>query len=98
VSAGAVPLLPGALDLTAAGFVSGGTRNNMAYLQPWATIDAGVPEDVAILLQDAQTSGGLLLATSAPDVLVAELERRGTMAAVVGQVTEGEAGRIAVRA
>jgi selenide, water dikinase len=98
VTAGAVPLLPGALDLTAAGFVSGGTRSNMAYLQPWASIDPAVPQDVAILLQDAQTSGGLLLATSAPDALVAELGRRETMAAVVGQVTDGEPGRIAVRA
>src|SRR5258708_6016902 len=61
VRAGAVPLLPGALSLTAAGFVSGGTRNNIAYLAPWASFAAGVPDDVAILLQDAQTSGGLLL-------------------------------------
>jgi selenide,water dikinase len=93
-----VPLLPGALDLTAAGFVSGGTRNNMSYLEPWVSIDSGVPEEVAILLQDAQTSGGLLLATTTPDALVAELQRRDTIAAVVGQVTDGEAGHIEVRA
>jgi selenide,water dikinase len=98
VSAGAVPLLPGARELTEAGFVSGGTRNNMAYLEPWASIAADVPSAVAILLRDAQTSGGLLLATSAPDALAAELERRGTIAAVVGQVTSGEAGRISVGA
>ena len=58
VSAAAVPLLPGALELTAAGYVSGGTRNNMAYLEPWVSISAGVPADVAVLLRDAQTSGG----------------------------------------
>ena len=58
-----MPLLPGALELTAAGYVSGGTRNNMAYLEPWVSIAPEVPEDVAVLLQDAQTSGGLLLAT-----------------------------------
>ena len=98
VTASAVPLLPGARELTAAGFVSGGTRNNMSYLEPWASVDAAVPEDVAILLQDAQTSGGLLLATSAPDTLVAELRRRDTIAAVVGRVTDGEPGRIEVRA
>jgi selenide, water dikinase len=98
VTASAVPLLPGAFDLTAAGFVSGGTRNNMSYLEPWVSIDSGVPEEVAILLRDAQTSGGLLLATSQPDALVAELQRRDTIAAVVGQVTDGEAGHIEVRA
>jgi selenide,water dikinase len=97
VSAGSVPLLPGAAGLTAAGYVSGGTRSNMAYLEPWATIAAGVPEETAILLRDAQTSGGLLLATASPDALVAELERRDTLAAVVGQVVSGAAGHIEVR-
>ena len=97
MSASAVPLLPGALELTAAGYVSGGTRNNMAYLEPWVSIAPDVPTDVAVLLRDAQTSGGLLLATSSPDALVAELERRGTLAAVIGQVAAGPAGHIEVR-
>ena len=43
VSAADVPLLPGALELTAAGYVSGGTRNNMAYLEPWVSFSDGVP-------------------------------------------------------
>jgi len=105
VEAGAVPLLPGALELTSAGYVSGGTRNNMAYLEPWTAFSPEVPESVAVLLQDAQTSGGLLLATSSPDDLVAELGRRGdgrgddrgAIAAVIGRVTAGEAGHIEVR-
>ena len=97
VSASAVPLLPGALELTAAGYISGGTRNNMSYLEPWVSIAADVPADVAVLLRDAQTSGGLLLATAAPDALVAELTRRGALAAVVGQVEAGAAGHIEVR-
>ena len=96
VSAAAVPLLPGARELTAAGYVSGGTRNNMAYLEPWVSISADVPDDVAVLLRDAQTSGGLLLATSSPDALTAELSRRGTLAAVVGQVVAGDPGHVEV--
>ena len=96
LSAAAVPLLPGARELTAAGYVSGGTRSNMAYLEPWASIAPGVPEDVAVLLRDAQTSGGLLLASSSPDALVAELTRAGTLAAVIGQVTAGAPGHITV--
>jgi selenide, water dikinase len=96
VSASAVPLLPGALALTAEGYVSGGTRNNMAYLEPWASVSAEVPSDVAVLLRDAQTSGGLLLATPSPGALVAELSRRGTLAAVVGRVAAGNAGHIEV--
>jgi selenide,water dikinase len=97
VSAAEVPLLPGALELTAAGYVSGGTRNNMTYLEAWASISPDVPADVAVLLQDAQTSGGLLLATTSPDALVAELTRRGSLAAVVGQVVRGDPGHIEVR-
>jgi selenide, water dikinase len=97
VFAGAVPLLPGALELTAAGFVSGGTRNNIAYLEPRVSVDAGVPGDVAVLLQDAQTSGGLLLATPSPDAVRGELERRGVPAAVVGRVEPGAPGHISVR-
>jgi selenide,water dikinase len=100
VAASAVPLLPGALSLTEAGYISGGTRNNMSYLEPFVSIDPVVPEPVAVLLQDAQTSGGLLLATSAPDLLRDELARRGVLAAVVGRVEEaaGSPGHIEVRA
>jgi selenide,water dikinase len=100
VSASAVPLLPDALSLTLAGYVSGGTRNNMSYLEPWVSLDPAVPEPVAILLQDAQTSGGLLLATASPDLLCSELARRDVLAAVVGRVesADGSPGHIEVRA
>jgi selenide,water dikinase len=97
VEASAVPLLPGALPLTSAGYVSGGTWNNVSYLESWVSIDPAVPEPVAILLQDAQTSGGLLLATSSPDTLTAELARRGVLAAVIGRVEAGAPGHIGVR-
>lgn len=96
VHASAVPLLPGALDLTAEGYVSGGTRNNIAYLGKWVALAPRVPEAAAILLQDAQTSGGLLLATPDPDALLTELTGRNVIAAVIGHVREGEAGHIEV--
>ena len=97
IVAGAVPLLPGARELTRAGHVSGGTRNNIAFLAGWATIAGCVPDDVAILLQDAQTSGGLLLASPSPDALLAELAARDVPAALIGEVTGGPAGHITVR-
>jgi selenide, water dikinase len=97
LAASAVPLLPGALELTSAGYVSGGTRNNMSYLTPWVSIDPEVPEPVAVLPQDAPTSGGLLIATPAPAAVRGELERRGVLAAVVGRVEAGAAGHIEVR-
>ena len=99
VHAARVPFLPGAAELAAAGFVSGGTRNNQAYLRDHLDTEPGLPPVVATLLCDAQTSGGLLLSVPAGRLgdLVADLRRRGIEPAVVGRVAEGPPGRIAVR-
>jgi selenide, water dikinase len=65
VDAAAVPYLDGARDALRDGFVSGGTRRNLDWVRPH--LDAGaVGEDEALLLADAQTSGGLLLAGEIP--------------------------------
>ncbi|NHC15848.1 selenide, water dikinase SelD [Motilibacter deserti] len=65
VDAAAVPYLDGARDALAAGYVSGGTRRNLDWVRPHADLSA-VPEDEALLLADAQTSGGLLVAGEVP--------------------------------
>jgi selenide,water dikinase len=95
-----VPLLPGAAELAAAGFISGGTNANMSYLSAVADIDPETDPVTAVLLHDAQTSGGLLIAVPAAgvDALRADLRAAGTEAALVGTVEQGEPGRIAVRA
>ena len=65
VEAAAVPYLDGAREALAAGYVSGGTRRNLAWVRPFQ--DAGeAPEDELLLLADAQTSGGLLVAGEVP--------------------------------
>jgi selenide,water dikinase len=65
VDAGAVPYLDGAREALAAGYVSGGTRRNLAWVRP--SLAAGpVSEDELLLLADAQTSGGLLVAGEVP--------------------------------
>jgi selenide,water dikinase len=99
VDAARVPFLPGAAELAAAGFVSGGTRNNEAYLRDRVELEAGLPPVVATLLHDAQTSGGLLLAVAPERLagLVADLRARGVEPAVVGRVLAGPAGRVRVR-
>ena len=98
IDAAAVPLLPGAAELAAAGFVSGGTRANTARIGPMTGIDPAIPEDLAVLLYDAQTSGGLLLAApaAAATALLADLRAQGLDAALIGEVTRGEPGRIDV--
>ncbi|MGD0068383.1 MAG: selenide, water dikinase SelD [Streptosporangiaceae bacterium] len=98
VWAAAVPLLPGAAELAAAGFVSGGTRANIDRMRSAVVIDAAVPAELAVLLHDAQTSGGLLLATpqAGAAALTAALRAQGLPAALVGEVTAGESGHIEV--
>ncbi|MFC4907251.1 selenide, water dikinase SelD [Actinomadura gamaensis] len=98
IDASAVPLLPGALDLAAAGLVPGGTRANTSHLAGAVTVADTVPPELAVLLHDAQTSGGLLLAVpDDPADLVSALRAHGLPAAVVGRAIEGEPGHIAVR-
>lgn len=69
VSAAAVPYLAGARESLAAGYVSGGSRRNLEWVSPHAELSA-VSSDEALLLADAQTSGGLLLAGELPGVPV----------------------------
>ena len=99
VDAARVPFLPGAAELAGAGFVSGGTRNNEAYLRDHVRLEPGLPPVVATLLHDAQTSGGLLLAVAPGRLgdLVEQLRDRGIEPAVVGRVLDGPPGRVGVR-
>jgi selenide, water dikinase len=99
VDAARVPFLPAAAELAGAGFVSGGTRNNQAYLRDHVELEPGLPPVVATLLHDAQTSGGLLLSVAPERLagLVTDLRGRGIEPAVVGRVLAGPAGRIGVR-
>jgi selenide,water dikinase len=79
----AVPLIDGARDAAEAGHVPGGTRRNLAWVQPHAELD-GVPETDVLLLADAQTSGGLLLAGEVPGgTVIGELVPRQEAAIVV---------------
>ena len=65
VDAAAVPYLDGARDAVAEGYVSGGTKRNLDWVRPH--LDAGTTsEEELLLLADAQTSGGLLLAGELP--------------------------------
>ena len=64
VDAAAVPYLDGARDALRDGYVSGGTRRNLAWVQPH--LQAAVGEEELLLLADAQTSGGLLVVGEVP--------------------------------
>jgi selenide,water dikinase len=65
VDSTAVPYLEGARSSLAEGYVPGGSRRNLDWVRPH--LDARVDEDELVLLADAQTSGGLLIAGELPD-------------------------------
>jgi len=92
--AGAVPLLPEVRALAEAGFVPGGTRRNLDAVAGIATFEEGIAPVERLILADAQTSGGLLLAVrpEAEAALLEGLAREGTLAAAVVGVVTGTAG------
>jgi len=98
LNAFAVPLLPGAAELAAAGFISSGTRANTERMRGFAAVDPAVPPELAVLLHDAQTSGGLLLAVPprAVPALLGELTQQGLPAALIGDIVAGESGHVDV--
>ncbi len=83
LDAAAVPVLAGARESLAAGYVPGGSRQNLEWVRPH--VSSSCVEDELLLLADAQTSGGLLVAGELPGhPVVGELvPRRGDAVVIV---------------
>jgi selenide,water dikinase len=100
VDARSVPVIDGVRALIQQGMVAGGTQRNHAFVSE--SVDwNGLPSDEQLLLADAQTSGGLLLAVApdAADDLVRALVEHDTLAAaVVGATHPGAPGSIRISA
>ena len=95
IDASSVPMLPGVLDHARLDVVPGGTKRNHAYLGPnvdWGELST--PEQ--LVLADAQTSGGLLIATLDAERMGRELASRGVAWADIGIAVEDGPGKIAV--
>jgi selenide,water dikinase len=95
IDAEAVPVLGGVLELAMTDVVPGGTKRNHAYVAPhvqWGRLTQ--PEQ--LVLADAQTSGGLLIAATDHEWLAEELSGRGLPWADIGVTVEGRPGTIAV--
>ncbi len=86
--ASAIPLLPGAREGAARGFVPGGLHSNREFAGGCVECDPAVPEDLSTVLYDPQTAGGLLVSVSRAQAsaLVSELRASGISAAEVGEV------------
>lgn len=88
IRAADVPVLPEAEGYLLDRFACGGSRRNTEFGASRITIAPDVPPPRRLLLNDVQTSGGLLVAlpASRADALVAEMRRRGdSRAARIGE-------------
>lgn len=103
IEAGAVPVLPEAEELAATGMVPGGTTRNLTAVRR-ITEFGGTSDATQILLADAQTSGGLLLAVPRPLTAAFEqaLDDEDATGRRIGEIVErsfadGPSGAIRVR-
>jgi selenide, water dikinase len=87
IDAAQVPLLDGAIDLVR-GNIPGGGKTNRQHFDRRTSIEASVPSDLADLLFDPQTSGGLLIAVREADADAAlqQLRRVAPSSAIIGKV------------
>ena len=96
-----LPVIPAAWEYVRAGVAPGGTHANWRFLGEWTAYEEGVDKPSQLVVCDAQTSGGMLIALPEAKVerLLTELRDRGTpCAAVVGRLEAGPAGRMTVKA
>jgi selenide,water dikinase len=95
-----IPLLPHARELANRGAVPGGTERNLAATSAHTHWDDALDPVDRILLNDAQTSGGLLIAihpSKLPE-LRAQLDQHDqlVMAAVIGEIADIPPGLVEV--
>jgi selenide,water dikinase len=95
---GDVPIMQGARELVEAGHVPGGTVRNLHDLSNSLSFADSVDEFTRTLLGDSQTSGGLLMCVppEAVEALLLDLDGRSPVAAVIGEIVDGEPGRISI--
>jgi len=98
IRAAAVPTFQPAVELVEKGVAPGGLGRNRDYRGHQVDLGPSVAAPMRDLLWDPQTSGGLLIAVPAgnADGFIADLHKAGVMAAVIGEVTGDNPGRIKV--
>ncbi len=99
IEAGSVPLIPGAHALAATGLLTSGDKSNRAYVGDNIEIGGAVGRELASLLFDPQTAGGLLISIddARADELLSRLRESYPDAARIGRVRERGAHSLVVR-
>lgn len=89
IDTSALPLLPEAVELCGEGFTCGGTKSNASFTGSGIRFEEGLGQDMIGLLNDPQTSGGLLISVPAEhtaDLIAAVLAAGALTAAPIGSV------------
>lgn len=99
IYAARVPILPGTEDLARQNAIPGGTKANLRSTAPIVEYLSDIGDELKAILNDAQTSGGLLI--SVPDNktarLISALQERGVSeAALIGEILPEPKGKIVV--
>ena len=99
ISFSQVPILHEIIELAAQGVVPGGSKRNLAFAEEFTTFDAALGSVQRLILADAQTSGGLLLAVAPERVATlarALREQAVPVVAEIGAIDADPSGRIYV--
>jgi selenide,water dikinase len=87
-----VPFFDDAVRLVKENVAPGGTLGNLRIYNPYVVWANDVPEHERVLMNDAQTSGGLVIFVPAErrEKLISALQKEGILAAHIGEVLEGQ--------
>jgi selenide,water dikinase len=95
----AIPILPGTLEYAMMGLIPGGTIRNRDFRLPMIKRTAEISDERLLILFDAQTSGGLLIAVpgSQAALFLERLHQECIKdAAIIGEVVEQPKGTIII--
>ncbi len=93
-----IPFFDEVRKLATADIIPGGSRNNLKWVSEDVIFDDNLSPIDRVMLADAQTSGGLLMAVNPNDAdeLLAELIEKGLKASLIGKFTTNNPGKIKV--
>lgn len=100
VNSGDLPLLNGALENASMGLIPGGLYRNRDYIGNRCSTDESVPRELADIIFDPQTSGGLIISVpeDEADMLLQDIRDSGNRwARIIGRVDAAEKPGILVR-
>jgi selenide,water dikinase len=89
---GRVPFFDEAVRLIKEDIAPGGTLGNLKIYNQYVEWAGNVPEYEQVLMNDAQTSGGLLIfvPVERKEKLISALEKEGILAAYIGDVVDND--------